>query len=402
MSNRKFSFKLYPRIAKINKQQLAPVYARIVADKKIEMSTTICVNPSDWNIKTQRVNKASKEANRINTFLDSFQSKVLNAYSNLFVEGISVTVELLRDRIFGRTEKQKTLMEIVKEHNQEFEKRIGIDYSYGSYKNYKTTAKYLGAFLQHQYKRADISIKEVKHGFCELYFGFLTTQRPCNINGANKHIQRLKKIVNYAYKRGYVNTNSLLSYSLKFTQFVQEKLTKEEIEKLQKQSFHNSTLKQVADVFLFQCFTGLAYADVKKLSYKNIVKGVDGNLWITMTRTKTKREFSVPLLNPATKLLAKYPKSHVPTEAAIFPVLSNQKMNDALKIIAEIAGIEKNLSSHVARHSFATTVTLQEGVPLETVSKMLGHAKISTTQIYGVVTQLKISKDMKEVIKKHR
>lgn len=396
MSSKRFSFKLYPRQDKTNKQGQIPVYARIMADKKIELATTIYINKKEWNEKAERLNPNAENSRSLNLFLDAFCSKVMDAYTKLFIEESIVTAEGLKERIFGKSQKIKTLMQVVEEHNEMFEKRIGTDFSYGSFKNYKTTKKYLAEFIQFQYKRKDLPITEVKHSFCEHYYTFLTTQRPCNVNGANKHIQRLKKIVNYAFKMGYVANNALLSYSLKFTPFTQSKLTWEEIEKLQNLHLHNQTLLKVRDIFIFQCFTGLAYAEVKLLSAHHISKGVDGHNWISMTRTKTKKDFTVPVLKPAQDILNRYIKANI-SESPIFPVLSNQKMNAALKIIGEIAELSKSLSCHVARHTFATTVTLQQGVPLETVSKMLGHTKISTTQIYAVVNQAKIAKDMKSI-----
>lgn len=394
MSNKKFSFKFYPREDKQNVEGTCPIYARILAEKKFEISTTMYVELKSWNYNDQRVNKKGKNADTINSFLDSFHSKVLEAYSSLFVTKTLITAEVLKERIFGKIETEKTLMEIIVEHNSLFEKRIGVDYSYGSFKNYKTTKKYLEEFIQHQYSKKDIPISKVNYNFCEHYFSFLTSLRPCNVNGANKHIQRLKKIVNFSYKMGYVDSNRLLAYSLKFNPFVQEKLTWEEIDSIKAIEPHNNTLMLVRDVFLFQCFTGLAYSDVKKLCYNHLIKGVDDNLWINMSRTKTKREFSVPVLKPAMDILDKYFIRCREGENVLFPVLSNQKMNAALKIIGEVSGIKKSLSTHVARHTFATTITLLEGVPLETVSKMLGHSKIATTQIYSVVTQLKISRDI--------
>ncbi len=385
---------------KMNKQGLAPIYARIMADKKIELATSMSIIPSDWNVKSQRANGKANNCNLINPFLDSFQSKILDAYSKLFIEGTVITADILKARIFGKEETGKTLIQVVEEHNVNFEKRIGIDYSYGSFKNYKTTKTYLEAFLQHQYKKRDIPLKEVKYSFCEHYFTFLTTCRPCNNNGANKHIQRLKKIINYAHKMGYVQSNNLRAYSLKFKPFHQYKLSWEEIEVLQKLNLENIALKKVLDIFLFQCFTGLAYSDVKKFNKEHLVNGIDGNIWISMCRTKTKREFSVPIFKPAQLILDKYLDNASYEGENIFPVLSNQKINAYLKIIGEIAGLKCSLSCHVARHTFATTVTLQEGIPLETVSKLLGHSKIATTQIYSVVTQLKIMKDLKQLTEK--
>jgi site-specific recombinase XerD len=400
MKTKKFSIKFYPRQEKITNQGLIPIYCRIMADKKIELSTTKMIRKGEWNAKTQRVRSCNHDTASINAYLDAFQSKVLDAHTKMFIEKQPLTADALKAAIFGKVIKEKTLLDVVIEHNIAFEKRIGIDYSYGSYKNYKTTKKYLEAFLEHQYKKKDISINDVNYSFCEHYFAFLITCRPCKNNGANKHIQRLKKIVNYAYKMGYVQTNNLLSYSLKFNPFHQHKLTWEEIDKLQTLNLQNDALSKVLDIFLFQCFTGLAYSDVKKFSDQHLVTGVDGNLWISMSRTKTKKEFSVPILKPAQMILDKYSNLPVGQDESIFPVLSNQKMNAYLKVVGEIAGLNKSLSCHVARHTFATTVTLQEGVPLETVSKLLGHSKIATTQIYSVVTQLKIMRDFKQLSEK--
>jgi site-specific recombinase XerD len=399
MNNKRISFKLYARTDKMTKQNLIPIYGRILADKKIEIATSIYIREGEWNEKNQRLNNNAQNADTQNSFLDSFHSKVLDAYTKLFIEGGTITAELIKERIFGKVQSVKTIIDVVTEHNEMFEKRIGIDYSYGSFKNYKTTKKYLAEFVQTKYKKKDLPITEINYSFCEHYYNYLVHEKPCNNNGANKHIQRLKKLVNYAYKMGYVSSNALMSYSLKFNRFVQQKLTWDDIVKLQSLQLHNQTLERIRDVFLFQCFTGLAYADVKKLSHEHITVEGQQN-WIQMERTKTKTSFSIPILKPAQDILNKY--SNLPSNRGdtMFPVLSNQKMNAGLKIIAEIAGVKKNISSHVARHTFATTVTLQSGVPLETVSKMLGHTKISTTQMYSVVTQIKVSKDMETIIKK--
>jgi len=398
--NNRFTIKLYPRTDRINKKGLVPIYARIMTDRKIEVSTGKYIISSDWNENVQRLHIAAPNAETLNAYFDAFLTKILQAHTRLFLEGKSITSEILKERIFGKEEKEKTLMEVVTEHNDRFEKRIGVDYSYGSFKNYKTTKKYLAAFLKYQYEKPDMLISDVKYAFCEHYFSYLTTEMPCHVNGANKHIQRLKKIINYAYKMGYVSKNNLLSYSLKFSPFNQIKLTWEDLQKLQVLQPDNVTLSQVRDVFIFQCFTGLAYADVSQLSYMHINEVMGDKTWITMSRTKTKREFHVPLLQPAKVIFDKYFPTCTERKGLIFPVISNQKMNDNLKIIAQMAGIKKPLSSHIGRHTFATTVTLQEGIPLETVSKLLGHSKIGTTQIYGIVTQMKINKDMQGLIDK--
>ncbi len=170
---------------------------------------------------------------------------------------------------------------------------------------------------------------------------------------------------------------------------------------MQEKTFTTNRLSQVRDIFLFCCYTGLAYADVEKLSSNQIGRGVDGKSWVFTDRTKTKTASNIPLLSPATALLEKY-KDHpeAVSKGCLFPVSSNQKMNAYLKEIADLCGIAKTLTTHVARHTFATTVTLTNGVPLETVSSMLGHKNIKTTQIYAKVVQKKVSQDM-EKLQKH-
>jgi len=192
MTTKRFTVKLYPRKDKANRHGQTPIYARIMADKKMELSTGKYIAVKEWNKKLQRLNVNSPNAHILNTYLDSFVTKILQAHTQLFADDKPFTNEELKERIFGRVVKEKTLLETVSEHNLNFEQRIGIDYSYGSYKNYKTTKKYLQAFIEHQYKKKDIPISQVKYAFCEHYFTYLTSVKPCNVNGANKHIQRLK------------------------------------------------------------------------------------------------------------------------------------------------------------------------------------------------------------------
>lgn len=398
--NFKVSFFIKPH--KINSKGLLPIYARIlITGNKTEISTNKQIMLHQWDKKTEKV-IYHPSAEEMNTYLETFKNQIDNAHSQLFIAKEEVTIDKIRALVIGEEAvKVHTLIVTTELHNKQFETLLGTKYSYGSYKNYKTTLSYLQEFVWKYYNKRDIPLKDVNYKFCEKYFYFLTTDKPCNNNGANKHIQRLKKIINYSLKMGYTKSNTLASFSIKFAPYNRPKLSWEEILKLKKLKLSNPTLNNVLNTFLFQCFTGLSYSDVKKISKTNLITGVDGKLWISMTRTKTKQTFSVPLLQPAIKLLNTYKKVNQDVNATIFPVLSNQKMNDNLKIIGEIAGISTNLTSHVARHAFATTITLQQGVPIETVSKMLGHTNLRTTQVYATVTELKISKDMEKVKKWH-
>ncbi len=403
MNNTHFNIGFFIKPTKINSQGLVPIVARMmIQGLKTEISTNKRVAITQWDQATQTVINHDS-LGEMNTYLQTFKNKIDNAHSHLFIAKQEITADKIKAMIYGEDViKTYSLIAITEEHNNQFEKLIGAKYSYGSYKNYKTTLSYLKEFVRKQYNRQDIPLKDINYKFCERYFHFLTSEKPCNNNGANKHIQRLKKIINYAVKMGYTNANTVASYSVKFTPFNRAKLTWEEINKLKKQNLTNPTLRNVLQVFLFQCYTGLSYSDVKKINRDNIIVGVDGRAWVSMVRTKTKIVFSVPLLPPALKILSAFKQNNKEASEPIFPVLSNQKMNDNLKIIAGIAQISTNLTSHVARHAFATTITLQEGVPIETVSRMLGHKSIRTTQVYATVTEQKISKDMEGITRKYK
>ena len=372
----------------------ATIFARIRLERnKIELSTNRSVQPQNWNDENGTVK--GRDAKTINKYLEAFVSKINNAYSQLYIAQQEITLEAIRVLVLGEPATPKhTLIEVAKEHDAHFKSMLGIKYSPGSYKNYKTTLKYLIEFVPIYANKSDIPLTMVNYKFCEAFFTFLTTEKTCHTNGANKQIQRLKKLINYAIKLDYIQVNPMKSYTVEFEPVNKVALTNEEIQRLLALKLMRPVLEQVRDVFLFQCYTGLAYSDLKLLSPKHISAGKDNTYWIHMNRQKTKVSFAIPLLQPALFILQKY-LPETATDQPLLPVLSNQKMNDNLKIIQELAGISKNLTTHLARHSFATTITLSNGVPIETVSRMLGHTKLSTTQIYAKVLETKIASDKK-------
>lgn len=377
----------------------APLYIRIrMGEDKMELSTNQFVKPSDWDKKKELVINTS-QASAKNALINKMRTMLEQTISQLIIAGVDLDISIIKRVLNGeKIGKVVRLIEATELHNIQFEKQIGIKYSYGSYKNYKTTLAFLHEFVPVEYKVQDIPLKEVNDGFCERFYDWLTTVKgTSNQNGANKHIQRIKKIVNYSLKMGYINVNPIKSYSLSFRAPQREALTWEEVQTIQNLKLQNERLEHVRNIILFQIYTGLSYADVKIFSKKHLYKGVDGNTWLKMERTKTHNTFAVPILKPAQIVLDQYIGKAISQDTPIYPVLSNQKMNAYLKIIQEIAGISKNLHTHLFRHTFASTVTLQSGVPLETVSKMLGHSKITMTQIYARVGELKISIDMKDL-----
>lgn len=388
MSLNSFSMQFIVKSEKMDKNGFVPIYAKLfINTQKIEISTNRRIELYKWDKK----NKKAKEDEELNQFLELYKIKLYNTYSKALLKDEYLTPELFKE-IFLGTKKEKVkihyLLETATLHNTNFEKMIGIKYSYGSYKNYKSTLKYLNEFVPMYTNAKDIPLEEVNYNFCEAYYGYVTTEKTCTTNGANKQIQRLKKIVNYAIKQGFISKNPMATFTLEFKQVKRVVLSIEELKKLIQFDFQRPTLEKVRDVFIFQCFTGLSYADIKTLNLRDI----EDNL-IKMDRAKTGNKFVVPLLPQALELIDKYADYENATNP-IFPVLSNQKMNLNLKLIQEIVGIKKSLTTHIGRHTFATTIALANGVPIETVSKMLGHTKISTTQVYAKVLDDKIIKDM--------
>ena len=399
MSNT-FNVRFILKTDKINKKGLAPIFARIIFNRnKIEITTNRSTEPNNWLSLKENAFPLNKENRELNRYLDSYKGKIFSAYSTLLSTGETINAVNFKEAFFGKPDLRKYyLIETTREHNIQFEKLIGIKFSYGSYKNYKTTLKYLIEFIPIYYTTKDILLTQADYKFCESYFDYLTNTKNCKTNGANKQIQRIKKIINYAIRTGYIQANPMASYSLQFKPANRIALTMEEIKLIMKVNFKREVLQKVRDVFIFQCFTGLSCSDLKALQSFHLQR-IENKLWIKMERQKTEVAFSIPLLQTALDVLNKY-RDKIANQVYLLPVLSNQKMNDNLKIIQEVAGIKKNLTTHLARHTFATTITLSNGVPIETVSKMLGHTNLRTTQIYAKVLDLKIRYDMDKLNEK--
>ena len=255
--------------------------------------------------------------------------------------------------------------------------------------------KHTRNFLEWKYKLQDISVKKIDHDFITSYEFYLLSERKCANNSAVKYIKNFKKIIRICLASGWITRDPFVNYKSKVKPVERVYLNDEELQAISNKTFVAERMNQVRDIFIFSCFTGLAYVDVKKLRRSEIVKGGDGQMWIYTKRQKTSTPTRVPLLPSALTLLNKY-ASHpaCSNEDKAFPVTSNQKMNAYLKEIADICGINKDLTFHIARHTIATTVTLLNGVPIESVSKMLGHTNIKTTQHYAKILDIKVGADM--------
>ena len=251
---------------------------------------------------------------------------------------------------------------------------------------YETSLKHTKDFLLWKYNLTDINIEKIDYAFIMEYEFYLRSERKCANNTAVKYIKNFHKIINQCLANGWLSKDPFVNYKAKIKEVIREFLTEKEVEEIINKEFVSQRLELVRDIFVFSCFTGLAYIDVKQLTKDNISLGIDGDKWIFKNRQKTDTASKIPLLPMAQEVIDKYANHPVcKNENRLLPILTNQKMNAYLKEIADVCGIKKELTFHIARHTFATTVTLSNGVPIETVSKMLGHTNLKTTQHYAKI-----------------
>jgi site-specific recombinase XerD len=386
----------YLKRAKINSNGLVPIFQRITVNgTRKDMSTGKFIDPDKWHIQMSKVKGNSEEARSINSHLDILKIKINHAEKILIAKDIAVTSETLNNELFGIKERARTLIPIFEEHNRKIEELLGIEYAPGTLERYKTSLKHTVNFIQWKYNISDINIDKIDHAFITEYEFYLRSVRKCNNNSAVKYVKNFHKIINQCLSNGWLVKDPFVNYKAKVKEVIREFLNEEEIERLMNRKFVSERLELVRDIFVFSCFTGLAYIDVKQLTKNHVSFGIDGDKWIFTTRQKTETLSKIPILPIAQQMIDKYQNHPLSNnENRLLPVLSNQKMNAYLKEIADVCGINKDLTFHIARHTFATTVTLSNGVPLETVSKMLGHTNLKTTQHYAKILDTKISNDM--------
>lgn len=314
-------------------------------------------------------------------------------------EGKQVSAKEIVNRYKNLNVPKIGILALYTEHNHEQKELVGISVALGTYKRHETSMKLFQEFLLYKYKAKDIPVNEVDVEMLKKYQHYLMTVRHNNNNTTVKYLRNLGKVLNMAVSRKLITSSPLEELKLKIEAVDKGFLNKSELERLAEKEFDVVRLEQVRDVFLFCCYTGLAYVDVHSLSKDDIID--EGNtLWIRKARHKTSVMCHIPVIKPARDILNKYaPLLHA--SGKLLPVLSNQKMNAYLKEIATIVGIEKDLTTHLARHTFATTVTLANHVSIENVSKMLGHSSIRMTQHYARILDASIENEMLNVEKNY-
>ncbi|WP_134087750.1 site-specific integrase [Olivibacter sp. XZL3] len=373
-----------------------PVYMRITVDGiPKEISTGRSCDPSRWNTKANRASGTKEETKALNSHLDALERKLEDTHTVLIKERVAVTAELLKMHFLGKGIKHHFLMEIFLEHNTKMKALLGKGFKPNTLKGYRTSVLHLNAYLLKYYQDTDIDIQKVDHAFITDYEFFLRSEKGCSPVSVAKYMKHLRKIINLCLAHRWITENPFAMYKNTAKAREKEFLTQDELDRIMQKKFSIPRLAHVRDIFVFSCYTGLSYADVKKLRTTDIAKGIDGRLWILTSREKTETTSNIPLLPQVLEILRRY-AGYPPCVAKglALPVLSNQKMNSYLKEIADLCGITKKLTFHIARHTFATTVTLSNDVPIETVSKMLGHTNIKTTQHYAKLLDTKVSNDM--------
>ncbi|HEX5024562.1 MAG TPA: site-specific integrase [Agriterribacter sp.] len=395
-----FAIDFIIRRCKENKDK-AMIFARITVDgERKEISLKEIINSDDWNNGQQKLKGKSTQPKGINNCIDDARFRLKQKYRALEESGSIITAETIKQAYLGvqSMQKQYTLTELLDYYYRIWKDKLKD----GSLKNYRTTIAYLKLFVVHHYGTSRVFLSRADMQLATEFEYYLRNNPikqhdPCRGNGVAKHIQRLKRILNWAVEIDWLKINPVEKYSCPLKRSKRKKLDIRELLVLQEKAFQDKTLNLVKDLFIFSCYTGLAYADVIQLKPCDIQKDNNGILWCRIFRQKTDGLSQVPLLKPALAILNKYEGQ---SPGRIFPYLTNQAINRCLKVMQEACAISVPLTFHIARHTFAKTIALKNGVPLESIQLMLGHSKISTTQIYADVDEEKILQDMQGIDQK--
>jgi integrase len=378
------------------------VYMRITVNGVAkELSTKMSWHPERWHQGSGRATGNREDARVLNHFLETLTAKVYEARTGLIHSGKTITAQGLKNLVTGKDQAAHSLLSAFRQHNEHIRQLVGREYAPATLTRFKTALAHTADFISWKYGLPDLELKELNYEFVKDFEFFLKSQRNCAHNSAMKYISNLRKIVLQCVLKGWLPGNPFPGFKMKLKEVRRIPLSAAELRSVSVTSLPSERLRQVRDVFLFCCYTGLAWIDVFQLTTDHIVSGTDGETWLQTSRQKTDAPTQLPLLPAALSIIRQYrdhPKCRL--RKVVLPVLSNQKMNLYLKEIAQACGMSKRLTFHIARHTFATTVTLANGVPLNTVSKLLGHRSVQQTEHYAKLSIEMIREDMAALRKK--
>ncbi len=399
MERTTFGLLFYIRRDKTNKRGEAPVFMRLTINgERADASIKRFIEPHAWNSAKGKANEKSRGGKDLNLYLDAISANILRIQRDLELDKKEVSAQIILNRYLGKEQSDRhTLMEVFRAHNEKCRALSGISLAPGTVIRYETTLRLTEEFLQKNYQKEDCYLDEVTNQFIEDFEFFLKTVRRCCHNTTAKYLMNFKKIVRIALAKGWMKKDPFAHIRFHLDPVEREFLEKQELKTMLNKEISITRLAQVRDIFCFCCLTGLAFTDVQQLKPEHLVADIHGKIWIRKARQKTKNMCNIPLLDDAQKILDRY-KDHpyCQTHGVLLPVCSNQKMNSYLKELADICGIRKNLSTHCARHTFAT-LTLASGATIDNVAKMLGHANVNMTRRYAKVLDSSIMRDMEVV-----
>lgn len=389
----------YIRRDKTNKKGEAPVFMRLTINgERADASIKRFIEPHAWNSAKGKANEKSRGGKDLNLYLDAISANILRIQRDLELDKKEVSAQIILNRYLGKEQSDRhTLMEVFRAHNEKCRALSGISLAPGTVIRYETTLRLTEEFLQKSYQKEDCYLDEVTNQFIEDFEFFLKTVRRCCHNTTSKYLMNFKKIVRIALAKGWMKKDPFAHIRFHLDPVEREFLEKQELKAMLNKEITITRLAQVRDIFCFCCLTGLAFTDVQQLKPEHLVADIHGKIWIRKARQKTKNMCNIPLLDEAQKIIDRYrDHPYCQTHGVLLPVCSNQKMNSYLKELADICGIRKNLSTHCARHTFAT-LTLASGATIDNVAKMLGHANVNMTRRYAKVLDSSIMRDMEVV-----
>lgn len=392
-----FKILFFVQKTRVAKNGEVPVLLRVTVNgRRAVTSVNLKVDPAKWNAVAGKSVGNTRKDYELNARIDTIRARVMQIHRRMELDGKPISAQKIVDKYLGRDEKPVImLMDIFREHNEKCRKLSGNGMAPGTVERYETSYKHTAAFISLVYGKEDVPVADVDHKFITDYEFYLRTERNCSHNSAVKYLKNFGKIIRIALANGYITKNPFANIKFKLEEVDRDFLEDHEIKAIMEKPIVIERLAQVRDAFVFCCMSGLAFSDIKGLKPEHIVRDNNGALWIRKKRQKTGNMCNIPLLDPAREILERYKDHPVCLDRGVLlPVLCNQKMNAYLAEIADICGIKKHISTHVARHSFATSVALANGVSIENVAKMLGHSDTKMTRHYARVLDKSIMRDM--------
>ena len=387
--------------AKLLKNGEAPICMRITVNKRVaEVMIKRSIPVDLWDQKKECSKGKDRVATELNHYINTVRAKILQIHRELEIDNKPITADIIKDCFYGRDKVQRSLLEVYAEHNEKCRALIGKEYTESTVTKFDTSINRLKEYIRSRYHRNDIMLAELDGQFIRDFDFWLKTDKHCQNNSALKHLKNLKKVVRIALANDWIKKDPFYGIHFKQEEVNVEFLSREELDILMNKEFAIKRLEQVRDIFIFCCFTALAFVDVQQLSREHLIKDNNGALWIRKARQKTNQMCNIPVLSIPQRILRKYEdNAECIKKGVLLPVISNQRMNAYLKEIADLCGIAKRLTTHAARHTAATVVFLANDVSMENVSKILGHSNIRMTQHYAKVLDSSIMREMRNVEK---